>query len=138
MGCFFIFGPIHAKGFTDGFRIRMENMADVPAIRQWLANLDKELCTDEWVRLNGPAPNHTNWPDSIDWTDSIKKFHPGYVCLSTDKKDNPKLELIWGGPFAHWGLVVGCETMETPPSDPSNQISVREISKGAYVWYDHH
>jgi hypothetical protein len=139
----FIFFPFAYKrpseeAFTDGFKIRMKKMADVESIREWLRTIDKDLCTNEAVHVLGRDLNTTNWPDSVNWPPSVTKFHPGYVCLAIDQNDNPKLELTWGGPFAHWGLVVGHETLETRPSDPANQISVREISKGAYIWYDHH
>jgi hypothetical protein len=134
----FVFGRPPQKGFIDGFKERIENKPNVPAIRQWLATVDKEHCTGDWIDVLWTDPNRPNWPDFADWPDYITEFHPDWVCLDKDEHDNPILKLIWDGFQSHWGLAVGHESLEPPaPTEINYDFVARELSDGVYIWYDY-
>ncbi len=128
-----IFTPIEThlwqpgyKPFTHGFRDRIRSRADIPAIRAWLRTLSKEDYTGE----NFIAPQ-SKFPESF------KVLKPRYVNLDMDKNGNPKVRLTWGGGFGHWGIEIGMEDMEIPPSDFSDYREYRlPLEPGAYVWHE--
>lgn len=126
------------KPFTYGFREQIKNNADIEDIRNWLETLQDEDCNGETISLfrdSGPLKSH--WPDSIEWPKSLKVFNPHYVKLDLDENRNPKVSLTWGGPFAHWGVVIGMEDMEIPPSDLSRYGEYRlPLEPGVYVWHE--
>jgi len=126
------------KPFTYHLRERMRTEADIPAIRSWLRTLSKEDCTGETIRLPYTSnPLRRKWPGSIGWPKSLKIFNPGYVELDLDKNSNPKVRLTWGGPPGHWGVEIGMEDMEIPPSDFSQFGEYRlTLEPGVYVWYE--
>jgi len=126
------------KPFTYGFRERMRSKADVEDIRDWLRTLSKEDCTGRHIDI---LPDFfffkSKWPDSIEWPKSLKVFNPHYVNLDLDENGKPKVRLTWGGPFAHWGVVIGMEDMEIPESDFSRYGEYRlPLQPGAYVWHE--
>jgi len=114
------------KPFTHGFRARMRSKADIEAIRDWMNTLSKEDCTAE----NFIAPQ-SKFPESF------KVLKPRYVNLDMDKNGNPKVRLTWGGGFGHWGIEIGMEDMEVPPSDFSCFGEYRlPLESGVYVWHE--
>jgi len=127
------------KPYTYGFRERIRSKADVGAIRAWLKTLRKEDCTGEPIRLllTDSALPKIQWSGSVEWSEALKVFNPGYVTLDLDENDNPKVRLTWGGPFAHWGVEIGMEDMEIPASDFSQFGEYRlPVEPGVYVWYE--
>lgn len=133
--------PLYLPGyqpFTYGFRERIKNKADIEDIRNWLETLKEVDCNGETIGLyrdSGPLKSH--WPESIEWPKSLTVFNPHYVYLDLDENRNPKVSLTWGGPFAHWGVVIGMEDMEIPPSDLSRYGEYRlPLEPGVYVWHE--
>lgn len=126
------------KPFTYGFRDRIRSEADIEEIRDWLRTLSKEDCTGEYIPLStGSSPSERHWPDSHEWPKSLKVSCPGYVILDLDENHNPKVRLTWGGPFGHWGVEIGMEDMEIPPSDFRRYGEYRlPLERGAYVWHE--
>ena len=128
-----IFTPIEThlwqpgyKPFTHGFKERIRSEADIEDIRDWLRTLSKEDYTGE----NFIAPQ-SKFPESF------KVLKPRYVNLDMDKNGNPKVRLTWGGGFGHWGVEIGMEDMEIPPSDFSQDGEYRlPLQPGAYVWHE--
>jgi len=54
-----------------------------------------------------------------------------------DKNGKPKVRLTWGGPPGHWGVEIGMEDMEIPPSDFSQWGEYRlPLEPGVYVWHE--
>ncbi|HCO93971.1 MAG TPA: hypothetical protein DIU00_08480 [Phycisphaerales bacterium] len=131
--------PLYQPGynpFTYGFRERIRSKADIEDIRNWLETLEDEDCNGESIVLLRDSDSFkSQWPDSIEWPKSLKVFNPNYVKLVLDENGNPKVSLTWGGPFGHWGVVIGMEDMEIPPSDLSRYGEYRlPLEPGVYVW----
>lgn len=126
------------KPFTYGFRARIRSKADIEDIRNWLETLKEEDCNSETIDLfRDSGPLKSQWPDSIEWPKSLKVFNPHYVNLGLDKNGNSKVSLTWGGVFAHWGVVIGMQDMEIPPSDLSRYGEYRlPLEPGVYVWHE--
>lgn len=124
------------KPFTYGFRERIRSKADIEDIRNWLETLKEEDCNGEIIGLyRSSDPLISHWPDSIEWPESLKVFNPHYVNLDLDDNRKPKVSLTWGGPFGHWGVVIGMEDMEIPQSDLSRYGEYRlPLEPGVYVW----
>lgn len=114
------------KPFTYGFRERMRSKADIEDIRDWLKRRGKKESTGDTVRFI-----------SYGWPKSVKVLNPSYVNLDLDENSNPKVRLTWGGPPGHWGVEIGMEDMEIPPSDFSRYGEYRLLLEpGAYVWHE--
>jgi hypothetical protein len=126
------------KSFTYGFRERIKSRADIEDIRDWMKTLKEEDCNGDVISLSrDPDSLKRHWHDSIEWPKSLKVFSPNYVIINLDKNGNPKVSLTWGGPFAHWGVVIGMEDMEIPPSDLSRYGEYRlPLEPGVYVWHE--
>jgi len=114
------------KPFTYGFRERMRSKADIEDIRDWLKRRDKREPTGDTVRYI-----------SYGWPKSVKVLKPRYVNLDLDENGNPKVRLTWGGGFGHWGVEIGMEDVETPPSDFSQFGEYRlPLEPGVYIWHE--
>ena len=127
------------EAFLHGFRDRVRGKADVGAIRDWLETLNKKDCTRRGFSLlseSGSFGRH--WPDSIEWSESVRVFRPRYVGFNVDDNDNLKVSLGWGtGMTRSWGLVIGPEDMEIPASDLKRHGEYRlPLEHGAYVWHE--
>ena len=113
------------KPFMYGFRDRMRSQADIEDIRNWLKTLRKEDYAGDINRLP-----YNNFPESL------KVFGRG-INLSADKNGNPKVSLAWGSGFGQWGIVIGMEDMEIPPSYSSQYGEFRlAVESGVYVWHE--
>ena len=127
---------LNYQPFMYGFRTRIKSNADIGDIRNWLETLKEEDFNGKTIglyRSSGPLISH--WPDSIEWPESLKVFNPHYVNLDLDDNRKPKMSLTWGGPFGHWGVVIGMEDMEIPPSDLKRYGEYRlALEPGVYVW----
>ncbi|MHC4438640.1 MAG: hypothetical protein ACYS3S_14855 [Planctomycetota bacterium] len=126
------------KPFTYGFRERIRRKADIEDIRNWLRTLQNENYSSVSIELSRDSDSlKRQWPDSIEWPKSLKVFNPNYVNLNLDENGNPKMSMTWGGVFAHWGVVIGMEDMEIPPSDLNRYGEYRlPLEPGAYVWHE--
>jgi hypothetical protein len=124
------------KAFTYHFGEEIRSKADIEAIRDWLRPLSKEDCTGETIYPIATSGSlESRWPDSIEWPESLKVLHPLYINLDLDEKGNPKIRLSWGR--AHWGVEIGMEDMEIPPSDFSQWGEYRlPVEPGVYVWWE--
>ncbi|MBW7990252.1 MAG: hypothetical protein FVQ84_09590 [Planctomycetes bacterium] len=110
--------------FTYGFRDRIRSKADIKAIRDWMRTLDKEDYDESGVRL-----------PRDEWPKSLKVLKPPSVDLYTDDNGNPKVRIVWGGGFFHWGVEIGMEDMVIPPSDFNHMDEYwLLVETGVYVW----
>ena len=113
------------KGFLYGFRDRIRNKADIPAIRAWLRTFDRS----DYDEFGNRVP-----PEK--WPESLRKLKPGArVTLVADQKGNPKVEILEGGAIFHWGLIIGMEDMEIPASKLKDGFAEwLLVEPGVYVY----
>lgn len=119
------------KPFMYGLQMRMKSKADVEAIRDWLDSLDNEDYKTIDNSYNGYIRNRSEWPEPL------RELKPGRIFLSVDENENAKVRLVWGSsPIeGHWGVEIGAEEMEIPPSDFSQWGEYRlPVGPGVYVW----
>jgi len=115
------------KPFKYGLQKRIETKADVEGIRDWLGKLSNEYFAGH---INMRVP-------SDEWSKSLKVLRPERIDPLTDENGQRKIRLSWGaGPImGHWGVVIGMENMEIPPSDFSMYGEYRlPVKPGVYVW----
>jgi hypothetical protein len=112
------------KSFAYGFGDRVRSKADIAAIRDLLRTFGKFGKQDQ--------PGNTRIPYD-DWPKSLKALNPNLVLLSTDKNGTVYIRLLWGGGFQHWGMVIGMENMDIPPSDSEYRLL---LEPGVYVWVE--
>ena len=103
----------------------MKIKTDICEIRDWLRTLDKEGLSEYPKSLP-----HEKLPKSL------KILRAKTIFLSADENRNPKVMLGWGtGVLRTWGIVIGMEDMEIPPSDFSRYGEYRlPVEAGVYVW----
>jgi hypothetical protein len=109
------------KSFAYGFGDRVRSKADIAAIRDLLRTFGKQ-----------DQPGNTRIPYD-DWPKSLKALNPNLVLLSTDKNGTAYMTLLWGGGFQHWGMGIGMENMDIPPSDSEYRLL---LEPGVYVWVE--
>lgn len=109
----------------EGFRERVQQYIDVETIRQWAETYDiKKQTTYKEV-------DKSHWPRTL-W-----RLAPNTVNIHSSTTSDYKVYAVWGGPFGHWGLVVGPENMPFPGSETHRGGEWRtEFSKGVYLWYE--
>lgn len=114
-----------ATPVTYGFRDRIRSKADIPAIRAWLRTFDKSAYQEPGDRV--PVDQ---------WPESLKALKPPWrVFLEPDKKGNPQIRIVWGGAIFHWGLTIGLENMEIPPSRLDDEFEAwLLLEPGVYVY----
>ncbi len=113
-----------ATPFTYGFRDRIRSKADIPALRAWLRTFNKSAYEEPGDRVP---------PDQ--WPESLKALKPPWrVFLEPDKKGNPQIRIVWGGAIFHWGLTIGTEDMEIPPSQLDEFEAWLLLEPGVYVY----
>jgi hypothetical protein len=113
-----------ATPFTYGFRDRIKSKADIPAIRAWLRTLAK---SDYYEAINRLPPSQ--------WPESLRAIKPGVVMLEADDNGNPRVRIIWGGGFFHWGVTIGLEDMKIPPSKLDEHYETwLLVEPGVYVF----
>ena len=112
-----------AEVYNYGLRGRIKSKADIKAIRDWMRTLDKEDYEDFSVRL-----------PRDEWPKSLKVLNPNSITLLADQNGNPKVRIVWGGGFFHWGVEIGMEDMENLPSYFGPLDEWLLIEPGVYVW----
>ena len=101
------------KPFMYGFRDRIKSRADIEAIRDWLRTLDNEDL--EYYSQH----SHSNeLPESV-------KAIGGFAGFSTDQNGNHIIRNKFGGGLDYWGVEIGAEDMEIPPSDYVSRAGYR-------------
>ncbi len=111
-----------------GLRDRVESEVDIAATRAWLKSLDPK----DYVEYYHPRIHGDDLPDSL------RGMKDARALLATEEDGTPKaISLWWGGtPSGHWGIVIGMEDMETPPSESVPLIrTVVPVEPGVYVWW---
>jgi len=103
------------KPFIYGFRDRVKSKSDISAIRDWLKILDKED-----LAYYSQHSHYGELPESV-------KAIGGFIGISTDQNGNPIIRHTFGGGLDNWGVEIGAEDMEIPPSD--------YVSKAGYRMY---
>lgn len=95
------------RSFNRGFRDRIRSKADIPAIRHWMKTLNKEDYIEHSMDL---------YRD--EWPESLKVLNDGRnAIIWADKNGNPQVQLTWGAAIFHWGVIIGMNNMEIPPSN---------------------
>ena len=109
-----------------GLRHRVESQVDIAATRTWLKSLDDEDYKDGYRGII-----HSNLPESL------RGLKGAAAVLSADENGNARIRLEWGGtPSGHWGVVIGMEDMEIPPSEFSPEVKhIVPVEPGVYVWW---
>jgi len=102
----------------------MHKEANIAGIRKWMSELPE-------------TGEDTVSVDQAIWPDAILKLSPKYARIIRVEDHAQALRAEWGGVFGHWGLVVGPEKMETPPSDkrPIGEYRLK-LTAGAYVFHE--
>lgn len=100
--------------FHDGFAKRMNSRVDFQRIRNWLTTIPADRFDDSLYQVAGEGVNvcPVEIPAFIIGLDGDLS----YVRFTGNRNDNRCLELIWGGGFFHWGLVIGSVEMLIPES----------------------
>lgn len=143
--------PPGYKTYTWGFRRYVRAHADIPAMRTWLSALDPNTCEGLFIEIGadesgGSSPELTE----ADLPASVLDLRPRFVELFLDEGRRPAVRLLWGsGMLGTWGLTVGHEAMEVPPTQPTTKDIMPNgqvfydygqyrlpLSPGVYVWHD--
>jgi hypothetical protein len=115
------------KPFMYGFRDRVKSKSDISAIRAWLKTLDKED-----LDYNRKQPYYFRYHS--DELPEFVKAIGGIIGISTDSNGNPVLHCSFGGGFDHWGVEIGAEDMNIPPSDYVSKAGYRMyVEPGFYI-----
>ena len=118
---------IPKKFLVYGLRDQVRSQTDIREIRDWLKTLSREDYMKE-----GRIDIYDNLPEPI------KQLKPLTTRIRTDENGNPKIRLFWGsGIVGDWGIEIGLEDMEIPPSDLRRYGEYRlPVESGVYVWYE--
>jgi len=110
------------KSFAYGFKDRVRSKGGIEPIRDLLRTFRKP---DE--REIAPRIPYEEWPKSL------KALNPKTVVLCEDKNGTTYIRARWGGGFQPWGLLIGMENMDIPPSDSEYRLP---LEPGVYVWVE--
>lgn len=138
--------------FTDGFGHYLRAEMDLAAVRDWLSSLDPRTYDGQHFDLSVRSGLGTSWPDRIAWPAAITRFDPHYVQFNKTEAGRLKIRLTWGGALGHWGVEIGPQDMEIPPSQERQREKVGPpgheswfdgtgeyrlpLAPGAYVWHE--
>ena len=119
--------------FHKGFYYRVKGNIDLVQIQEWLNDMDEDIF-DKWSDYSGLGIN-----DPINIPKDIFSFKPeiSYITLSKNDQGIRYIDLEWGGPPGRWGVVVGAEGIEIPPSDTERYGRYRydfDSTNDVYSW----
>jgi hypothetical protein len=124
------FGWPPYKTSTRAFRDYAHAKVDLDAMRAWLNTLDGKYDPNYEYELVY-APIEARWPEAAPWAKTITRWHPDSVRLALDHDNHPVIRIA--GLHGH-SLVVGSESMQTPPADFLKRDKYRlSLGPGAYV-----
>ena len=114
--------------FTYGFRERMRSRINVEDVRDWLRTQNSEDFFSYYSELLPPGI----LPEFLE----ILKARG--ISLSADENGNSRIRMDWGsGVLRSWGIVIGMEDMEVPPSQIELYgIYILPLEPGVYVWHE--
>jgi len=138
--------------FTAGFTRYARENVDLAAVRDWLSTLDADTYDRESIDLHPNGRLTPRWPDTPAWPAAITRLDPHYVEFMKMETGGLKIRLTWGGAPGHWGVEIGPEDMEVPPTlerkaqefgPPDQRYKVYDtgeyrlpLAPGAYVWHE--
>jgi len=108
------------KSFAYGFRDRIRSKGGIESIRDLLKTFRKP---DE--REITPRIPYQEWPKSL------KALRPKIVVLCEDKNGTGYIMARWGGGFLPWGLIIGMQNIDIPPSSLEYRLL---LEPGVYIW----
>lgn len=108
------------KSFACGFKDRVRSKGGIESIRDLLRTFRKP---DE--REIAPRIPYEEWPKSL------KALNPKTVFLCEDKNGTGYIMARWGGGFLPWGLIIGTQNIDIPPSDSQYRLL---LEPGVYIW----
>ena len=114
--------------FTYGFRGRMRSRINVEEVRDWLRIQNSEDFFRSYYK-NLPPGTLPGFLEILKASD---------IDLSADENGNPRIRMDWGsGVLRSWGIVIGMEDMEIPPSKIELYGVYRlPLEPGVYVWHE--
>ncbi len=131
-------GPPGYKTYTLGLRKYALKNVDVTAARTWLSSLDPNDCDGLEIDVRwGQDGEPVATPPSVVLPACLASLQPRYVRLALVGERDLAVALTWGsGLLGAWGLTVGPETMEAPPSVLSSWPDYSlDVSPGVRVWW---
>ena len=105
--------------------------------RETLVSRRRKLEGPGTFLLEGTAVASGNFPEEV--PDFLVSFNPVHIWFrGSAPEGGPRIVFGWGGPLAHWGLVVGLPDMPMPEENPIHDGSETEfrrpIKPGVYVF----
>jgi len=108
------------KPYMYGIRDGLKSRTDISSIKDWLKTLDKEDI--DYYKKNP----YYFYSHSDELPESVKAIGRS-VGFSTDQNGNLVLHSYFGRTFENWGVFIGAEDMEVPPTDC--------VARGGYWMY---
>jgi multisubunit Na+/H+ antiporter MnhB subunit len=118
--CLLLWQPGY-KPFTYGFREHIRDRVDVSGIRKWLES-------------QGNKNLYYEKTDESLLPEVIRIHNPSYVDIEVSEHGKPQVRMIWGGVFAHWGVVIMTQNYNMPNKKENEYIL--PFASGAYVWHE--
>ncbi len=121
-------GPVY---FLNGYEKWVMKNVEIDKIQDWLVSGDADKYIPNYYMDNPPN----------DLPDSMKNFKRQYIKFNEQKSRRGKsIVLEWGGPPAHWGIVVGLPTSEIQQDEVIKESESyyeyrRSIKPGIYIYY---
>lgn len=124
----FISAFVHeGNSFLRGFEQRIRQRLDVAAVRAWMDTLENNSYDGVMYALMVDK----NLPFEV--PKEIESFSKQVHYLKLWKEDDHRYcEIVLGGGFMHWGIVIGPEEMKVD-ADSWRRLKVED---GVYVWSD--
>jgi len=120
------------KTSTRAFRKCASANVDLDAMRTWLNTLGGKHDPNYAYELVY-ASIEERWPEAAPWAKTVTRWRPDCVRLAPDDNSHPVIRIT--GLHGH-SLVVGSESMQTPPANFAARDKYRLwLGPGAYVGY---
>ncbi|MHC4291704.1 MAG: hypothetical protein ACYTEU_05525 [Planctomycetota bacterium] len=124
--------------FTKSFHQVVQQRLKAKKIRQWMATLDEQKFDGKLMRVE-------SLPFKLPIAIRCLEEDIHYITLFMNQEGNRCIDVEWGGPVAHWGVVIGPKEMPIPPTidvsyDKDGFRNIGEyrikVEDGAYVWHE--